>query len=137
MNAVEPDNLVGKMADLADGATNDIDNLTLVDNFAWSHKILMEALLSEESNHQYVDIDDPQDVLKILCGSKAERKRLKDNDFWVWFDYRDERIFSREISATKHSDLVGLTEGNDFFRSNVAALAFVHGQLKVRENHKL
>ena len=34
MNAVEPDNLVGKMADLADGATNDIDNLTLVDNFA-------------------------------------------------------------------------------------------------------
>ena len=137
MNAVEPDNRVGKMADLADGATNVIDNLTPVDNFTWSHKILMEALLSEESNRQYVDIDDPDDVLKILCGSKAERKRMNGNNFWVWFDYRDQRIFSRKITATKHSDLVGLTEGNDFFRSNVAALAFVHGQLKVRENHKL
>ena len=122
MNAVEPDNLVGKMADLADGATIDyaptsivIDNLSLIDNFTWSHEILMEALLFEESNHQYVDIDDPNDVLKILCGGKAER-RLKENNFWVWFDYRDQKIFSRKISATKDSDLVALTEGNDLYQ---------------------
>ena len=75
----------------------------------------MEALLFEESNHQYVDIDDPNDVLKILCGGKAER-RLKENNFWVWFDYRDQKIFSRKISATKDSDLVALTEGNDLYQ---------------------
>ena len=100
-----------KMVDLADSATINyaptsivIDNLSLIGNFTWSHEIILEALLSEESNHQYVDIDDPNDVLKILCGSKAERKRLKENDFWVWFDYRDQKIFSRKISVTKFSD---------------------------------
>ena len=72
----------------------------------------MKALLSEESNHQCVDIDDPNDALKILCGSKAERKRRKE----VWFDYRDQKIFNRKISATKYSDLVVLTEGNDLHK---------------------
>ena len=71
------------------------------------------------------------------CLKRVISGRKEENDFWVWFDYRDQKIFSRKISATKYSDLVGLTEGNDFFRSNVAALAFVHGQLKVRKYSKL
>ena len=89
-----------------------LDSLSLIDNFTWSHEIIMKALLSEESNHQCVDIDDPNDALKILCGSKAERKRRKE----VWFDYRDQKIFNRKISATKYSDLVVLTEGNDLHK---------------------
>ena len=115
---------------------NIIDTSCMVDDFKLSYSILMDALLSDGSNYPYVNVEDPGEVLKILCGDKVEKKRRNVNDFWVWFYSRDQMIYSRYSNCKQHSDLVGLEEGNHFFRSDLAALDFVHGQLKVINYHK-